>query len=101
MLTACAQNGLERTREFARKIKALAQAGNDGDEAGEDNKAQAVLAKQKDAIAQLKEDLCDELANRLVASPGTSGPCGQTTEAPTLQTPSSWNIKFKQRAAKS
>jgi hypothetical protein len=60
---------------------------NDGNEAGGDKKAQAIPAKQKDAIAQIKEDMCEELANRLVASPGTSGPCGQTTEAPTLQTP--------------
>ena len=93
LLTACAQNGLDRTREFARKIKPLAQAGDDGDEAGEDNKAQAVLAKQKDAIARLKEDMCDELATRLVASPDTSGPCGQTTEAPMLQTPSAGTVR--------
>ena len=92
LLTACAQNGLGRTREFARKIKPLAQAGGDGDEAGEDNKTQAVLAKQKDAIARLKEDMCHELGTRLVAIPSTSGPCGQTTEAPMLQTPSAGTV---------
>jgi hypothetical protein len=88
LLAACAQNALKATREFARRISALAQIVSDGTEAGGEETAQAVLAEQKDAIAQVKEDMCDELANRLVAIPGTSGPDGQTiTEAPTLQTP--------------
>ena len=79
LLTACAQNKLERTRDFARRMQALAQAEDGDDEVGGDKKAQAVLAKQKEAIAQLQEDMCDELANRLVACPSASGPCGQTT----------------------